>query len=82
MVSIVLQGQRSDYRGVLRNRFSGGPGLGTVYEDLGNAAVVEPTDPTGVHLAPAFKPVQPVWPAVLEPLARDWRGHVSDPARL
>jgi hypothetical protein len=56
----MLQGQRGYDRSVLSNRLSGGPGLGTVYEDLGDPAVVEPTDAASIKLTSGFEPVQPM----------------------
>jgi hypothetical protein len=45
----MLQGQGGNYRGVLRIGFGSAPDLGSVYEYFGDAAVVEPTDATGVE---------------------------------
>jgi hypothetical protein len=47
----MLERQRGDDRGVLCIGFRCAAGLGTVYEDLGDAAVVKSADATGVHSA-------------------------------
>jgi hypothetical protein len=77
----MLECEGGDNRSILRVGFGSAPNLAAVYEDLSDAAVVEPTDAAGVKLTPGFEPVEPVRPAVLKPLTGDWRGHASDSTR-
>jgi hypothetical protein len=73
----MLQRQGGDYCRVLGVGFGSAPNLGAIYEDLGYRTILKPANAAGVDLAITLEPVQPVWPAVLEPLARG--GHDDAP---
>jgi hypothetical protein len=64
----MLERQGGHYCRVLGVRFSRRPDLRSVDENLGDPAIVEPTDATGVDLAITLEPVQPMRSPVRQPL--------------